>query len=332
MLPVGNAGSFHVVVDAPVGHFGRLGLGRGGGQVTVQNTVTLWFNKRRAFCIGLVMFAGAIGGMIAQPLFAYMIKSTGKWQVGWLGAGAFTIIALIAVFFLKSKPSDYGQYPDGINPDEAQTAGAEKKAKAVAKTFRTTESWSLAEAMRTKTFWALTFAYCAISMSIYIITAHGVLHMTDKGYPMMQAAWVLSFFVLGGLVRLVIGYIGDIIEPRWLIGILLALTTASLAIFWKAPSIQALAAACFILGADYGGGLVLCSTCIGNYFSANSFAKLNTVIYPLNIGLAGLVPAVAGYIFQFTKSYDYAFIILIVICACGCLGSFLFMGPPKKSE
>jgi len=218
-----------------------------------------------------------------------------------------------------------------VNPEDAKKATAEQQKKAQAKTYRSPVAWSLAEAMRTRSFWVLTLVYCSFSMSIYIVTAHGVLHMTDKGYPTMQAAWVLSFFVLGGLSRLVAGYLGDIIEPRWLIGILMGFTVVSLAVFWKAPSIQALAVACFVLGADYGSGLTLCPTVIGNYFGATSFAKLNTVIYPLNIGLAGVVPAAAGYCFQYYKSYDLAYIVLITICTVACLAVLILMAPPKKS-
>jgi len=308
-----------------------MGFGLGtAGQVTIMNTVTLWFSKRRAFAIGIVMTAGTIGGMVGQPLFAYLIKELGKWEVGWLGSGLIAVVGLIAVFFLKSKPSDYGQHIDGVSPEEAAAAGPEKKA--AAKTYRATESWTLAEAMRTRQFWFLTLTWCAFSMSIYIVTAHGLLHMTDLGYTRMQAAWVLSFFVLGGLSRLVIGYIGDIIEPRWLISLLLAAAVICLFIFWQAPSITALAVVTFIHGACYGSGaLVLVPACTGNYYSAGSFAKLNSVMYPMNIGFAAIVPAGAGYIHQFTKSYDLAFIIIIGLLAVSFLGS-LTLSPPVKAK
>lgn len=309
-----------------------VGFGLGtAGQVTIQNTVTQWFSKRRAFCIGLVMLAGTIGGMVSQPLFAYMIKETGRWQVGWLASGIIAVFGMIVVFFLKSKPSDYGQHVDGIDPEQAKADAAGPKAKAAAKTYRTNVTWSLAEAMRTRSFWFLALSYTVFSMSIYIVTAHGVLHMTDVGFTRMQAAWVLSFFVLGGLARLVVGYVGDIIEPRWIIGFLLILTAGCLAVFWKAPSVTALATVTCIHGACYGGGLVLIPACIGNYYSAASFAKLNTVIYPMNIGFAAIVPAGAGYIFQFYKSYDAAFIILIALLLIAFVGS-LFMSPPVKNE
>jgi sugar phosphate permease len=277
------------------------------------------------------MVAGALGGMVSQPLFAYLIKEAGKWEVGWLASGLIALVGLIAVFFLKSKPADYGQHIDGISPEEAAAAGADQQKKAVAKTYRATEGWTLPEAMRTKSFWFLTLSYCVFSMSIYIVTAHGLLHMTDVGYTRMQGAWVLSFFVLGGLARLVVGYIGDIIEPRWIISLLLLLTCGSLITFWQAPSMTALATATCIHGACYGGGLVLIPACIGNYFSAGSFAKLNSFIYPANIATAAIVPAGAGYIHQFNKSYDLAFIIIITLVTIAFFGA-LTMSPPVKAK
>ncbi len=45
-----------------------MGFGLGtAGQVTIMNTITLWFSKRRALALGIVMTAGTIGGMGMAP-------------------------------------------------------------------------------------------------------------------------------------------------------------------------------------------------------------------------------------------------------------------------
>ena len=181
------------------------------GQVTVLNTVTQWFSMRRALAIAIVMTAGVLGGIVGQPLFAYLMKQTGSWQTGWLTAAMFSAVAMVSMLFLKGTPSDYGQLPDGIHLKGSRAAAPGKKSGA--KIFRSSTPWTLSEAMRTRSFWFLTLAYCSLQMCAYIITSHGVLHMLDKGYPMMQAAYIISFYIMGGFLRIPIGWLGDMAGP-----------------------------------------------------------------------------------------------------------------------
>lgn len=308
-----------------------VGMGLGltlAGQVTLQNTITQWFSKRRALGIGIVMSAGALGGMTAQPVIAWLMKQTGNWQTGWIACAAIAIFAVISVYFLKNKPSDYGQYIDGINPEEAKADSPEKKS--TARTFRTPYQFSLAEALRTRAFWCIILIWCVTNIFQYLILAHGVLHMLDKGYPTIQAAYVISFFAFGGLVRLPLGWLGDIVEPRWLMCILMALTVGSLYVFWMASGLTVLIIASFILGASNGSNIVLAAATIGNYYSKESFAKLQTFAYPITVGVGAIVPAGVGYIFQIHKSYDIAFIMVMSLATASFLAALLMTPPVKK--
>ena len=42
--------------------------------------------------------------------------SGGNFKFGWYSIGVFGILALPFVFFLKDRPEDVGQYPDGVEP------------------------------------------------------------------------------------------------------------------------------------------------------------------------------------------------------------------------
>lgn len=309
-----------------------VGMGFGltlAGQVTMQNTVTLWFSRRRALCIGIVMSAGAVGGMISQPLFVSLMKQTGNWHTGWLAAAIMAFFVVVGVFFLKSKPSDFGQYTDGIDPDQARAAGLEKKA--VTRTFRSPYEWTLSEAMRTRSFWCLTIVWCTTNVFQYLILAHGVLHMLDKGYPAIQAAYVISFFAFGGLVRLPIGWLGDIIEPRWIMSVLLVLTVISLFIFWTAPNVTLMIIAAFVMGCANGSNVVLCGAVVGNYYSQPSFVKIQSVIYPVVIGLGAIVPAGVGYLFDVNRNYDLAYMMIMTLTTAAFLAALL-MKPPVKDN
>lgn len=98
-------------------------------------------------------------------------------------------------------------------------------------------AWSLNEIFKNPAIWFILIVGISYSMTIGLIVTHGVLHFTDKGFTQMQAATILSSLIFAsGVARLIIGWIGDRIELRWIV------LTAMIFLFfmflgiWIAPS------------------------------------------------------------------------------------------------
>jgi sugar phosphate permease len=303
-----------------------------GGAIPIQTTVTFWFNIRRATALGIVVTGAAVAGFIAAPLFTYLIKTTGTWRTGWLACGFISIIALVLTFFLKNKPSDIGQYPDGINPESTSAAAAKGKTKK-AKTYRTPEPWTLKEAIKTPTIYLFMACMIAQAWTTYILTVHGVLHLTDKGFTQMQAASVISSLVLlSGFARFPMGIIGDIIEPRILMTISMLCMGIALIFFWQSPdSLLLLLIVAGIYGFCFGATVTLFPTLLGNYFGPSAFAPLNGFMVPIVIPISAPVPFLAGIIHDRLHSYDWAFIPIIIMVFIATACSFM-MTPPKKKN
>ena len=300
------------------------------GQLVAQTNITYWFSKRRALAISICMAASAVGGAVAQPLFTYVIKEMGSWQYGWLTSAALGVVAIAFALMIKNKPANYGQYPDGIDPEEAKKmVGSERKV--LARTYRGTEEWTLKEALRNPAIWLILLCYCTISMSVHIPTAHGVLHLTDLGYTRMQAAYVISLVLIGSLFRLPLCWLADHVEPRWVLSFIFGVLVLSLFAFWQSPSLTFAIAGAMGIGLAFGTGFVLLPTMIANYFTADSFAKLNAFIYPIQICAASMVPAGAGYLFQYYKSYNATFMIMLVLAGLSLICALLLKPPAKKS-
>jgi MFS transporter, OFA family, oxalate/formate antiporter len=278
--------------------------------------------------VGIVSSGAPLGGFIAQPLFAWIMKRTGSWEIGWLCAAGFAFLGIAGIAWLRNKPSDLGQHPDGIDP--ALTPGAAAAGRPAARTYRTAQTWALREAVRTRALWCLISCYCMTAMPLYLVTTHGLMHVTDRGFASLQGAFFLSLVVLcGGMARFPMGSLADYIEARWLLAAALTGTLLSLLVIWRAPSFPALLAAGCLFGFSYGSGLVLVPTTVGNYYSPSAFANINSFMYPFQVGLGALVPAAAGYLFDFNRSYDLAFIALSVLAAAAAL-SALAAAPPRK--
>ena len=300
-----------------------------GTALPIQTMVMQWFSKYRATALGIVMAGAALGSFLAQPFYTWIIKSTGSWQYGWLIGSIFIFIAFICAFFIVGKPEDLNQFPDGINPDGTDASHA---GQTTGKTYKTSESWQLKEILKTPAIWLITIVALGYIMPLIFLTTHGVLHFTDIGYTQMQAALILSLVIGGaGLIRLPIGWIGDQIEPRWIITIAMGMMLLTFIGLWRFSHFNLIITAGIVFGFSYGSMVIIHPTLVGNYFGADMFAGINAAIAPLTIVFTACVPMVSGYIFEKTTSYDWPFIILILIMAGAFIVSFLLI-PPKKNS
>ena len=300
------------------------------GLVSLQSNMTYWFNKYRGTAIGIVMSGAAVGGFVSQPLFVWIVKEYGQWQIGWLLAAGISVVGMLSIFLLKNKPADYGQYQDNIRPEDAgklKSAGKQGN-----RTYRTDVSWTLAEAIRSPQLWCMTVCTCMAASNLYMLVTHGVFHWTGEGLTTMQAAYVLSFYVLGSACgRFSAGWLADMIEGRWLLTaefVLIAFTTFT---FWQVTNMTMLVIAAFIFGLCYGTGLVVVPTLVGNYYGATNFPKINSFMYPFQYGISAIVPVFAGYTYDYTKSYDIAWITLLVLGLVAIVCAFRAT-PPRKME
>jgi len=296
--------------------------------LSVQTIIMLWFNKRRTLVLGLAMSGAAVGGFIAQPFFTWLIQLTDSWRIGWLTNAGFVLLSLILCFFVRSRPEDVGQYPDGLSSEEADAETAAGPDSSLA--YRTSEPWTLSEAMGSFALYLIGAFMITHIMAVSLMVSHGVLHLTDLGYTQMQAASVLSFMLLGsGFARIPMGWLGDHVEPRWIATAAMAFMLVTILGLWQAPGRLIILVFGFVFGFSYGTALVMMPALIGNYYGPVSFASINGFLTPFMVVCGALVPAGAGYIADHFGNYDLAFIVIILVTAAGVV-STAFLAPPKK--
>jgi MFS family permease len=233
---------------------------------------------------------------------------------------------------MKSKPEDIGQFPDGIDPESASNA-ADSARTGRARTYRTSETWTLREVMRQPVLYLLGLCMVAQMSAIYLLTTHGVLHLTDAGFTSMQAASALGNLILfSGFARFPIGFVGDRIEPRWIMTIALAGMGIAMIGIWKVPGdFAVLLAIVSIFGFCFGSIVPIFPAIIGNYFGPSAFAPITGFLSPVMILIGAPVPALAGIIYDRFGSYDIAFIYVVILTFLAALIATALV-PPKKAE
>jgi MFS family permease len=300
------------------------------GVLPIQTTVMYWFNVKRATAMGMVMTGAAVGGFVAQPFYTWLMRVAESWRFGWLNGALFVFIALVCSFFLVNKPEEIGQHPDGLSPDEMKAA--ENKTGGGASTYRTAKTWEVKQVFGTPVIYFITMVLIGHLMALFLITSHGILHFTDMGFSQMQAASILMFIILGsGFARFPAGWLGDRIEPRWILTVTLGIQLIVYMGIWKSTSLNISIISGIIFGFCYGCQLIMFPTITGNYYGAEAFPGINGIIAPFLILFAAMVPVGAGFLFEKYGSYDAAFIIMIIMLSVSLIFSF-FLAPPKMAQ
>ena len=301
------------------------------GLLPAQVTMMFWFNRKRAMAIGLLMTGAPLGGFFAPPIYTWFVTHMGGWRFGWMLSTGVVFLAIIASLWVKSKPSDVGQHTDGIAPGQRPSNNPTDPGHGM-KTHKTDAVWTLKQVLKSPSIWFITGVNITQMMGLGMVVNHGALHLTDIGYDLMDAAFILSLIIgSSGIVRFPMGWLGDRVEPRWIISGALVLMVIGFVGIWKAPSYGALMVLGPIYGISYGTILTILPTITGNYYGPDVFASINGFFGPFLTITGAAVPTIAGYAVESLGSYNEIFLFL-TICLVGGLICSAFLSPPKKKD
>lgn len=309
-----------------------LGLMIGAGVATgsalaSQTCVAQWFVRRRALALAILYSAGAIGGTIAAWLLTRVIEqANGDWRAGWwVVAGLSCVAAVIAAIFVRERPADLGQVPDGTVAAEA-AAGTVRRAP-----FITTETWSFREAASTRTYWLIVASLVGGSGGYSLYLAHGVRHLMDLGHPLEIATSSVSIMTVTGLIaKVIIATLGDRVDPRYLWAIFTAAFGLGLVLVVDARSYATLVAFSTCLGIGFGGGVVCLMAVLSNYFGTRAFASLSGLAVAINTGCSVIAPIVGGRLFDKGYGYGGTFYVVATWCFVGAVVLFMLRAPRKN--
>jgi MFS family permease len=243
--------------------------------VVPMTAVTNWFYLRRPRAIGLVALAVPLGSFVLSLLYQFMIATYG-WRSAFmmLGIALWLLVVLPGLFFLRRQPEDMGLLPDGalLEAQKAERAepGSERVAAAAAE-----QSWSLKDAVRTRTLWLLVIGSTFYSISTGGIAFHMVAYFTDVKIQPAIAVGALSVMALTGAFGSGLwGALAEKVHPRTL-GVTTMLLSAGAVVLLTQVRV---APAAFIFSVFFGlsarGGFVLIHVLLARYFGRRSFGAI----------------------------------------------------------
>jgi MFS family permease len=243
------------------------------GPIPHQIIVSHWFRAHRGKAMGIVYVGVGIIGALGSYGVKALTASFG-WQTALVILGLLMFVAWpVALFVIRDKPADIGQYPDG-----APTPPAELK----------TPARNFHELLGTFSFWQLLFgSFCSIG-SIGAVNFHMKFVFLDEGFKagsQLDSIWASSsIFILCSSIagRLSIGYFADRFPKKQVMTVTYFIVAATIPLLLIVKPPETPYAFPILFGFAMGADYMLIPLMAAEQFGVNSLARAMAVILPVN--------------------------------------------------
>jgi len=306
------------------GIIGALGMVGFGGLVT-HTIIAKWFIRMRGRAMAIASMGVSISGIIFIPLNQYLISN-----YGWRNALAVCGIIILAVAFLpvlvfmKRKPEDMGLRPDG----EMDYTGQDDETSTGKEILPSDEySWSLKEALHTKTVYLLLIAFNVTGISLSGVTIHFYPYIAEKGIsPELGATAMTLFAFCCAIVKVPWGFLAERIPARFCIIAVYIGCATGLALLLSSKSVVFVFLYAVVYGIALGGLMVLREVLFADYFGREFLGTIRGVIMPLNLVAMAGGPFFAAWIHDLTGAYKIPYMIFFSTFVIGTF--FMFLAKP----
>jgi len=281
------------------------------GPVPATAIVSNWFKERRGTALGIMATGVGAGGLVLAPLIGGYLIPTFGWRAAYLTLAVLVWALFIPLALLiRTKPSDMGLYPDGI--EVSQTSAVNGSPTLLP------EGLTLKMALTTPTFWLIGLSFLFSTFAGNGIVQNQVPHLEDIGFPSAIAAATLGGVGFGSIAgKLFFGWLCDRIPAKyaWCIALSLALVSIVILMSIKltSPSVILWLYA-IVLGLGLGSVIPVMSMLVSSNFGLTSYGAIFGMLNLLqNIGTA-TGPLMAGYMYDAMNTYHWVFVIFIILC------------------
>ena len=267
--------------------------------------------RRHSTVIGAYYTIGALGSAAGPLLYVAIEGATHRWRLYWWAfAAASALSGLFAALV-----ADPAALPGEPAPSSEMQGGS--------------SGWSVRRALATPQFAVIVGAY-----SVYLLintVAHGfaVEHLSEVGVAPGRAAGMLSLEALvGALVSLVGGVLGERIDAKTLLVVALGALAASMAALATARGTPLMLAYALCMGIGYGLSFLASTLLLLRFFGQASNLELYSIMCLISTA-AAIGPLLVGWARDALGGFGGVFL----LCAATALGTMLvslLLTPPDQ--
>lgn len=291
-----------------------IALGTGfQGMIIMSVAVNKWFRRKRTMAQSFMLLGFSMAGVVGVPLLVIAQEAFG-WQISAVSSGLFIWgVGFPCTLLLRTEPEPYGLLPDGdtYNPPSSQGS----KSPYVKEEY----SFTLREAVKTRTFWFLSIGWAIGSLGMGITQVHLFLHLEEGvGLSATTSALVWTVASLTNIpFRLVGGFFGDRIPKNILLGVSTLFMALSMLFLGMATSVQVAMVFSVLYGIGWGIRTPVMNAIQGEYFGRKSMGIIFGMVQSINLPFSISAPVIAGYLADVQGNYRLTFIVTSFIMLAG---------------
>jgi MFS family permease len=277
-----------------------------------------------------IAYTGLSVGGLTVPLVAWSLDSFG-WRTTAVISGVLVLsLGLPLAQIVRTRPEDYGEFPDGVDP--ASRPARRRRDAASGEEVEDEEEepeFTAREAMRTRAFWFISLGHGFAVLMVSAIMVHLVVNLNEElGYSLQTAALVVALMtVLQTFGQLAGGFLGDRFNKQLILTVTMLGHGVAIIVLAYASNYWMVIAFAVVHGIAWGVRGPILHTYRADCFGRASFAQV--LGFSSMIVMFGMMsgPLVAGYLADYTGSYQLGFTILGVLALLGSL-FFAFANKP----
>jgi MFS family permease len=296
------------------------------GPIVHQVIVSQWFRKHRGKAMAVVYLGVGVFGGLSQRLIAKPFTESYGFQNALLLIGGMMLMAWpLALIFMRDKPAEKGQFPDGENFQPVDMKASPQ---------------SFSFLLKQKSFWLLLIGSCCSIGAIGSINQHMKFVFKEQGYADQTALNAMSadatLFILWSSIagRLVMGYLAD----KWSKKLVMMITyflvagTIPLLLLVTPGNQMNLYIFSILFGFGMGADYMLIPLMAAEQFGVNSLARAMAIILPTDTIGQTWFPYAVSWLREYYGNYGVALNVVFIMAAVGALAIALLPSDKKEHE
>jgi MFS family permease len=296
------------------------------GPIVHQVIVSQWFRKNRGKAMAVVYLGvGVFGGLSQKAIAKPLTEGYGFQQALILIGGIMLMTWPLALIFMRDKPSEKGQFPDG-----GMFAPAEMKA----------EPKSFGYLLRQPAFWLLLIGSACSIGSIGSINQHMKFVFKEQGFTEQGVLNGMSsdatLYILWSSIagRLIMGYLADQFSKKivMMITYIMVAGTIPLLLLVTPGQDMNLYVFAILFGFAMGADYMLIPLMAAEQFGVNTLARAMAIILPTDTIGQTWFPYGVSWLREYYGNYGVALNVVFITAAIGAIAIALLPGSKQENE
>lgn len=283
--------------------------------ITTTPVVGNWFRKHRSRAMTIAFAGGGMGGIMA-PVLVWGVATIG-WRgvLDWIAVG-WLLLGIPVSLLMRHRPEPYGYLPDGIDPRRQHVVEAGDSASADTGTYEEETSLTVREMLRTPAFWQLIVGMGVAGLLMSSIVVFSIPALESYGIATATAGITVMFLSILNLTgRFTLGFLADRIDKRYILALTYVLMSLGTLMFAFISEGWHIIVFLLLYAPGHGGTVPVRFALLADYFGRKSYGALVGITMTLTAGFSIIGPVFAGWMFDVTGVYRWAFLIMALLAA-----------------